>query len=66
MYTEGISKPTYDEGTKMNHFEASGSFTLTRVRQEQMARSKRDTEEYLELPEVVESSLLAFINYSML
>ena len=57
--------PTYDGSTKMNHFEAGGSFSLTLLKQEKLQRSKRSTVDHLELPEAVESSLLAFINHSM-
>ena len=57
---------TYDESTKMNHFEFTGSFTLQRVGEEQMLRTKRDAAvDHLELAEAVESTLLAFVNRSM-
>ena len=48
----------------MNHFEATGSFSFTRVRQEMVTKSKRDAVDFLSLPEVVESSLMAIINHS--
>jgi hypothetical protein len=56
--------PTYDENSKMNHLEASGSFSLTQVRQERIAKSKRDAVDFLSLPEAVQSSLMAIINHS--
>jgi hypothetical protein len=56
--------PTYDENSKMNHLEASGSFSLTQVRQERIAKSKRDAVDFLSLPEAVQSSLMAIINHT--
>jgi hypothetical protein len=44
--------------------EASGSFSLTQVRQERIAKSKRDAVDFLSLPEAVQSSLMAIINHS--
>ena len=65
VYTDANTRSTYDENTKMNHFEAGGSFRLTRLREVKMARDKRDAVDHLDLPEAVESTLLAFINHSM-
>ena len=65
VYTDANTRSTYDENTKMNHFEAGGSFRLTRLREVKMARDKRDAVDHLNLPEAVESTLLAFINHSM-
>lgn len=50
----------------MNHFEAGGSFSLTLEKQEKLLLSKRSAVDHLELPEAMESSLLAFINHSTL
>ena len=57
---------TYDPSKRMNHFEAGGSFSLTLAKQEKLLISKRSAVDHLELPEAMESSLLAFINHSML
>lgn len=63
---EANTSPTYDPSKKMNHFEAGGSFSLTLAKQEKLLRRKRSAIDHLELPEAMESSLLAFINHSML
>ena len=65
VYTDTNTRSTYDENTKMNHFEAGGSFRLTRLREVKMKQNKRDAMDILELPEAVEGTLLAFINHSM-
>ena len=48
----------------MNHLEAEGKFSLTLAGQERILRSTRDAEDHLQLPEAMESSILAFINHS--
>lgn len=55
---------SYDPSKKMNHLEAEGKFSLTLAGQERILRSARDAEDHLQLPEAVESSILAFINHS--
>lgn len=60
------TSPTYDPTKRMNHFEAGGSFSLTLEKQEKLLRDKRSATDHLELPEAMESSLLALINHSML
>ena len=55
---------SYDPSKKMNHLEAEGKFSLTLAGQERILRSTRDAEDHLQLPEAMESSILAFINHS--
>ena len=54
---------TYDPNMKTNHFESQGSYTLELVGQQQLLRAKRAAD-YVDLSEVAESTLLAFINHS--
>ena len=66
---EEAESPTYDPNKKMNHFDASGTYSMTLVKQERLRRSTRSVEDHLdhlEHPDTVESSLLAFINHSRL
>ena len=63
---EEADSPTYDPNKKMNHFDASGTYSMTLVKQERLRRSARSVEDHLEHPDTVESSLLAFINHSRL
>ena len=57
--------PTYDPTVNINHFEAQGSYTLDLIGQRRISRHARSTKDHLQLPEAVESNLLAFINQSM-
>ena len=56
--------PSYDPSVDINHFEAKGSYTLDLIGERRVSRHARSTEDYLQLPEAVESNLLAFINSS--
>lgn len=57
-------RPSYDPTVNINHFEAKGSYSLDLIGQQRVSRRTRSTEDHLQLPEVVESNLLAFINHS--
>ena len=56
---------TYDPNMKTNHYESQGSYTLELVGQQRLLRTKRAAD-YVDLSEVAESTLLAFINHSKL
>ena len=56
--------PSYDPSVNINHFEAKGSYTLDLIGQRRVSRHARSTKDHLQLPEAVESNLLAFINNS--
>ena len=58
---------TYDPNVDMNHMEAKGSYSLDLVGQRRvLQRERRAAVNHLELPEAVESSLLAHIDLSEL
>ena len=56
---------TYDPEMKTNHYESKGSYTLELVGQRRLLRRRR-SERNIDLSNVFESSLLAFINQSEL
>ena len=56
---------TYDPNMKTNHYESKGSYTLELVGEQRLLRTKRAAD-YVDLSEVAESTLLAFINHSKL
>ena len=56
--------PSFDPNVDINHFEAKGSYTLDLIGQRRVSRHARSTQDHLQLPEAVESNLLAFINNS--
>ena len=51
---------------KTNHFESTGSYTMDLVGQRRILRHVRSVEDHLELPNAVESSILAVSNRSEL
>ena len=58
---------TYDPNVDMNHMEAKGSYSLDLVGQRRvLQRERRAAVNHLELPEAVESSLMAHIDLSEL
>ena len=58
---------TYDPNVDMNHMEAKGSYSLDLVGQRRvLQRERRAAVNHLELPEAVESSLMAHIDHSEL
>ena len=58
---------TYDPNVDMNHMEAKGAYSLDLVGQRRvLQRERRAAVNHLELPEAVESSLMAHIDHSEL
>ena len=58
-------QPTYDDSVDINHFEASGKYTLDLIGQRRLLRrQRRATVNHLELPEATESTLMAHIDHS--
>ena len=57
---------TYDSDMKTNHYESKGSYSIDLVGQQRMLRNARSAEDYLEHSDMMESSMLAFINHSQL
>ena len=56
---------TYDPNVDLdNNFKAQGSYSLNLVSQHRNVRFTRSIVDHLQLPEAMESSLLAFINHS--
>ena len=60
-------EPTYDESVDIDYFEASGTYSLDLIRQRRvLLRERREAVNHLELPEVMESTLMAHIDLSEL
>ena len=60
-------EPTYDETVDIDYFEASGSYSLDLIRQRRVLRHERSAAvNHLELPEAMESTLMAHIDLSEL
>ena len=58
-------KQTYDPDVNINHFEASGTYSLDLVGQRRVLRKERSAAvNHLELPEAMESTLMAHIDHS--
>jgi hypothetical protein len=56
-------EPTYDETVDIDYFEASGSYSLDLIRQRRVLRHERSAAvNHLELPEAMESTLMAHID----
>ena len=49
---------------KTNYYESKGSYTIDLVGQRRLVRRTRSVKDHLNLPDAVESSILAFINHS--
>ena len=57
--------PTYDDSVDIDHFEASGEYTLDLIGQRRLLRHERSAAvNHLELPEATESTLIAHIDHS--
>ena len=61
MSEEQTYNPDIDLG---QNFEAKGSYSLDLVGQRRLVRYARSIVDHLQLPEAMESSLLAYINHS--
>ena len=60
-------EPTYDDTVDIDYFEASGTYSLDLIRQRRMLRHERSAAvNHLELPEAMESTLMAYIDLSEL
>ena len=60
-------EPTYDDTVDIDYFEASGSYSLDLIRQRRVLRRERSAAvNHLELPEAMESTLMAHIDLSEL
>ena len=57
---------SYDPTMKTNRFESTGSYTMDLVGERRILRHARSVEDHLELPNSVESSILAVFNHSEL
>ena len=55
---------SYDRDMKTNYYESKGSYTIDLVGQRRLVRRTRSVKDHLNLPDAVESSILAFINHS--
>ena len=56
---------TYDPDININHFEASGTYSLDLIGQRRMLRQERSAAvNHLELPEATQSTLIAHIDHS--
>ena len=56
---------TYDPDVNINHFEASGTYSLDLIGQRRVLRQERSAAvNHLELPEAMESTLTAHIDHS--
>ena len=61
---EADGDESYDPNMKTNYYESKGSYTVDLVGQRRLLRRTRSVKDHLDLPEAVESSILAFINHS--
>ena len=60
-------EPTCDETVDIDYFEASGSYSLDLIRQRRVLRHERSAAvNHLELPEAMESTLMAHTDLSEL
>ena len=58
-------QPTYDDSVDINHFKASGTYSLDLIAQRRVLRRERGAAvNHLELPEATESTLIAHIDHS--
>ena len=58
-------EPTYDDTVDIDYFEASGTYSLDLIRQRRVLRHERSAAvNHLELPEAMESTLMAHIDLS--
>ena len=56
---------TYDPDVNIDHFEASGTYSLDLIGQRRVLRKERSAAvNHLELPEAMESTLMAHIDHS--
>ena len=57
--------PTYDNTVDINYFEASGTYSLDLIRQRRVLRHEKSAAvNHLDLPEAMESTLMAHIDLS--
>ena len=60
-------EPTYDDTVDIDYFEASGTYSLDLIRQRRVLRRERSAAvNHLELPDAMESTLMAHIDFSEL
>ena len=58
-------EPTYDDTVDIDYIEASGTYTLDLIRQRRVLRHERSAAvNHLDLPETMESTLMAHIDLS--
>ena len=57
---------SYDPDMETNYYESKGSYSMDMVGQRRILRHTRSVEDHLELPEAMESSILAVFNHSEL
>ena len=63
--SDANEEQTYDPDTNINHFEADGTYSLDLVGQRRVLRQERSAAvNHLELPEAMESTLMAHIDHS--
>ena len=60
-------EPTYDDTVDIDYFEASGTYSLDLIHQRRVLRHERSVAmNHLDLPEAMESTLIAHIDHSEL
>ena len=60
-----FDEPTYDDTVELDYIEASGTYSLDLIRQRRVLRHERSAAvNHLELPEAMESTLMAHIDLS--
>ena len=58
-------QPSYDDSVDINHFKASGTYSLDLINQRRLLRHERSAViNHLELPEATESTIIAHIDHS--
>ena len=63
--SDANEEQTYDPDTNINHFDAGGKYSLDLVGQRRVLRQERSAAvNHLELPEAMESTLMAHIDHS--
>ena len=62
---QGFDEPSYDDTVDIDYIEASGTYSLDLIRQRRVLRHERSAAvNHLELPEAMESTLMAHIDLS--
>ena len=61
---EADDDESYNPNMETNYYESKGLYTIDLVGQRRLVRRTRNVKDHLNLPDAVESSILAFINHS--